>query len=721
MAEIIVKLVNGELAGKTAQGLAKDVNAAALAYRKATIGTQEWIDAHGKLEKAKQLQADYKKQVDATTAASDTMKKSFMGVLNQIPIIGQLSSSLSAAKGGVGGLTSGFGTLKTAIASTGIGLIVVAVAALISAFSKFTPLIDKVEQILSGISAVISELLQRFQNFGTAIWGIVTGSTSMSEGLDKASDSFDGMGKSMRNAYEAGVQLKKLQQDLEDSARGIEVANARAEKQIEKLIVMSKNKGRTDQEQIDLLLKARKIAEENFQRNDKQKEGEFEALIKEAQTKSKLSKEEIIQLTEGTLAYETEYAKRGTIEDDLLDKIKESLIERINAEGQTGKLLEKIQNAENARLEKLDSAREKAAEKERKRQEELAKAHEKQMKDEADARENIAQLKVKLIEDDLERELAGIAQETEEKIAALKGSEQQIADQMLLLMAVRDQAIQEKKDEFALKAAEKDKKQKEEQRKRDEDLAKDQKQIAEDKAKFAVDMQNLELSTAQQATGLLGDLLAKRIGDEKKAKAIRKTFSIVDIGINLAKELSANAVTAAANPLNAVTFGAAGAAQLVGLNTASIIRSAISTARVLAFRRGGIPDGVLHGPSHEQGGIPLVAEGREIIMSTGVYDNPKLRRMASAINVAGGGRSFASGGPVNPFQDRAPISSGSSTSSSAAAGDSSDLRQYIGSLIDAMDRRIDRIEVVNYAMKTDKTGYQDQVEVVNKIRKEADV
>src|SRR5690606_37124613 len=125
------------------------------------------------------------------------------------------------------------------------------------------------------------------------------------------------------------------------------------------------------------------------------------------------------------------------------------------------------------------------------------------------------------------------------------------------------------------------------------------------------------------------------------------------------KEMASNAEAAAANPLNAVTFGAAGAAQLLRANLASILRASVGVARVTKFRRGGVPaiePQVLRGPSHENGGIPLVAEGREIILSTGVYDDPRLRAIASAINVAAGGREFAAGGPVNPFdRSRGPV------------------------------------------------------------------
>lgn len=71
-------------------------------------------------------------------------------------------------------------------------------------------------------------------------------------------------------------------------------------------------------------------------------------------------------------------------------------------------------------------------------------------------------------------------------------------------------------------------------------------------------------------------------------KAIRKTVSVAEIIMNLEKELAFNAVAAAANPMNAVTFGAAGAAQLKLANTLSTVRAGLSIAKVAAFEKGGL-------------------------------------------------------------------------------------------------------------------------------------
>jgi len=95
-------------------------------------------------------------------------------------------------------------------------------------------------------------------------------------------------------------------------------------------------------------------------------------------------------------------------------------------------------------------------------------------------------------------------------------------------------------------------------------------------------------------------------------------------------------------PLNIIALGATIASGL----------AAVAQINSIQFARGGIADtgGVLNGPSHAQGGIHFAvggrvgfeAEGGEAIInkrSTALF-----KPMLSAINVAGGGRAFATGG-----------------------------------------------------------------------------
>lgn len=127
----------------------------------------------------------------------------------------------------------------------------------------------------------------------------------------------------------------------------------------------------------------------------------------------------------------------------------------------------------------------------------------------------------------------------------------------------------------------------------------------------------------------------------------QKRLALANIAVDLAQQILKIQLNAAANPANAVTFGAAGIAQSTILTAAAVAAAALQAAAVASqkFEHGGV---VLRGRSHREGGINVEAEGDEIILTKGVYRNPGLRAMASAINVAGGGRQFAFGGVPLP-------------------------------------------------------------------------
>lgn len=155
---------------------------------------------------------------------------------------------------------------------------------------------------------------------------------------------------------------------------------------------------------------------------------------------------------------------------------------------------------------------------------------------------------------------------------------------------------------------------------------------------------------------------------EKAAFERNKAFSIVQAIINGATAImGVLASTSGVDPTGILTT-------IRIIATAAVTAAQIATIAAAEFEKGGIigasdyirnikkakkgmalPQGLLRGPSHESGGIrfnsggiPMEAEGGEIVLTKGVAANPTLRSIASAINVAGGGISFRNGGVI-PF------------------------------------------------------------------------
>jgi hypothetical protein len=119
------------------------------------------------------------------------------------------------------------------------------------------------------------------------------------------------------------------------------------------------------------------------------------------------------------------------------------------------------------------------------------------------------------------------------------------------------------------------------------------KALADKKLEFAkqdaeaqkqIDTLRLEsmVATASAASQLLNQVAGKNKALAISALAIEKGAAIASVIINAGKELSANAAASALNPLNAVTGGAAGAAQLLKMNALTKIRTGINIASIAA-------------------------------------------------------------------------------------------------------------------------------------------
>jgi hypothetical protein len=116
--------------------------------------------------------------------------------------------------------------------------------------------------------------------------------------------------------------------------------------------------------------------------------------------------------------------------------------------------------------------------------------------------------------------------------------------------------------------------------------AEEMKKVAKDLAAHEIatrqNMQTAMIGVAEGTVALLGSVAGKSKALQITALAIEKGAAIANVVINAAKEMSANAAAAALNPLNAATFGAAGAAQLLKANIFTKIRAGLAIATIAA-------------------------------------------------------------------------------------------------------------------------------------------
>ena len=202
----------------------------------------------------------------------------------------------------------------------------------------------------------------------------------------------------------------------------------------------------------------------------------------------------------------------------------------------------------------------------------------------------------------------------------------------------------------------------------------------------------------------------KREADELKIKkqAFEKKRKLDQavVTFEFAKELASIAASASANPTNAVTYGAAGAAQYAILAAVAAANFAINTAMIqnAKFARGGI----LNGPSHSAGGVDLgygnEGQGGEAIIN--VESTKKHKALLSAINVDGGGVAFGGAfSPVRKFAGGGVL--GRPSPSSADIGGSSDISRIFELMAQQTDNIVRNIRVQNVV--TDTSSVLDSV------------
>ena len=164
---------------------------------------------------------------------------------------------VSGFKKGVAGIKQGITamkSLKVAIAATGIGLLLIAITALTSYFTKTQRGADKLSQALKGMGAVVDVLVDRFSTFGEGIFAIFTG--DFAKGVDILKGSFKGLGDEIREEAKAAIDLEKAFQALQD--REIAMIETRAERRasIEALRLVAADETRELGERANALQKA---------------------------------------------------------------------------------------------------------------------------------------------------------------------------------------------------------------------------------------------------------------------------------------------------------------------------------------------------------------------------------------------------------------------------------------------------------------------------------
>ena len=291
-----------------------------------------------------------------------------------------VKAGFEASKGGATGFAGAMNVVKSAIAATGIGLLIIALGLLVSWLSKIDPVVDKAQQIFAGFAAAIDVVKSTILRFVDGIKSVGDLMSKLGSIIANPIDSFKQLAGSMAEAAVEAARLKEAQQDLADAQQVQEVMTARANQQIKELILQSKNRSTSEKERQELLAKAAKLDQEEYDRRSRLAEEDLrinEAAIK---TKADLNAQEIANLKQKGIEYAIELLNQGKLTDEDVEAYKKALLTKIAILDESTARQEKIQNQSDAleekRIAKAQAAAKAAEEAEKKRQAEAKKKQE---------------------------------------------------------------------------------------------------------------------------------------------------------------------------------------------------------------------------------------------------------------------------------------------------------------------------------------------------------
>jgi hypothetical protein len=346
-------------------------------------------------------------------AYAEEIKKAFGELKIGGVQLNQLKDGLNASKSAFTAAGGGVKGFSAALATTGIPIVITAVQKLIDVFSAFKPVADAVENVINGLSAGFKALIDG-GNIGEAV-------------------------------RQSNALLETLR-DLEDTQNAYNISQARGKNEIDRLIIASKDRTKTEAERTAALEKAEALEKELYNNSVKRNTDLLKSQQNDLKAKLGLTDAELKALAESTNATDKAFqdAKskaeaRTGFDEEALKKYQDTLKERAELDGESAKFLERVVNQKNKLIEKEEEEADKATEEKKKRLE----------KQKAD-REKYEQDINKLVNDFILDERQKIEAQFAERLALIKGNgEQEKALRIAIKQAENDALLVLEADRIA--------------------------------------------------------------------------------------------------------------------------------------------------------------------------------------------------------------------------------------------------------------------------------
>ena len=145
------------------------------------VDSKQVAKADKQLTKLDKENKDVQKSTKKVTKAADEQSKAYAGLTDKLTAVGNrftiagkglgdMAAGMATSTKATGGLSVAMRVLKFAIASTGIGLLVVGLASLVSFFTKTQRGADVLSKAMAAMGAVVSVITDRLSAFGETLF-----------------------------------------------------------------------------------------------------------------------------------------------------------------------------------------------------------------------------------------------------------------------------------------------------------------------------------------------------------------------------------------------------------------------------------------------------------------------------------------------------------------------------------------------------------------------
>lgn len=389
--------INGESATNTMKGMQKEVSALRRELLAIPTDTQEFIDKAKELGEAENRlngARDAAKQVRTQMSAlGDDTRKANKDLLSLSPtgrILLDLSDNFNTVRSAIGANITATNLLKVALASTGIGALVIALVSLFQYFTKSDEGAKKLDGAMKALSIITGQLtgfmiklgegimkafenpkqamadlvnfitqnvMNRFKALGVIIEGIINldikkigdGFIQAGTGIENATDKIinfaNETGKAIAAAVEEGNRMAELLDRIDENETKLIRSNALAEEQISRLLLQSKDRTKSEAERLVLLDRASALETQRLQ-----------GQISLAQQKLEVARFEAAQAAKNDVDADAAARKLAEAEANLINLRKDSIDLQEKISNRRNQLLD----AETAKKEAMAKAEEKA-------------------------------------------------------------------------------------------------------------------------------------------------------------------------------------------------------------------------------------------------------------------------------------------------------------------------------------------------------------------------